>query len=94
MNVRYSEAALRELDQIFAYIYERNRSAAIAVVDRIERLASLIGEMPFMGHSTDEEGVRVMPVVRYPFLIFYTINDIADEVVILHVRHGARRPQQ
>jgi plasmid stabilization system protein ParE len=28
-----------------------------------------------------------MPVVRYPFLIFYTVT---DEVVILHVRHAAR----
>jgi plasmid stabilization system protein ParE len=91
MNVRYSHTALRELDEIFAYINERNQTAAVRVVERIERVASLIGEMPFMGHTTDEEGVRVMPLVRYPFLIFYTVNDLADEVVILHVRHGARQ---
>ena len=71
MKLRYSETALHEVDEIFAYIYERNRSAAAAVVDRIERLASLIGEQPFIGHLTDEEGVRMMPVVRYPFVIFY-----------------------
>jgi toxin ParE1/3/4 len=91
MKVRYSETALRELDEIFAYIYERNRSAAVAVVDRIERLSSLIGEVPLIGHLTDEEGVRMMPVVRYPFLIFYAVSDIADEVVILHIRHAARQ---
>jgi toxin ParE1/3/4 len=62
MKVRYSETALRELDEIFAYIYERNRSAAVAVLDRIERLSSLIGEVPLIGHLTDEEGVRMMPV--------------------------------
>jgi plasmid stabilization system protein ParE len=28
------------------------------------------------------------PVPSYPYLIFYTVE--ADEVVILHVRHGAR----
>jgi plasmid stabilization system protein ParE len=44
MKVRYSETALREIDEIFAYIHERNRIAAVAVVNRIERLASLIGE--------------------------------------------------
>jgi toxin ParE1/3/4 len=69
MKVRYSETALRELDEIFAYIYERNRSAAAADVDRIERVSSLIGEVPLIGHPTDEQGVRMMPVVRYPFLI-------------------------
>jgi plasmid stabilization system protein ParE len=46
---------LRELDEIFAYVYERNPYAAVAVVDRIERLASLIGELPFTGRRTGEE---------------------------------------
>jgi plasmid stabilization system protein ParE len=41
MNVRYSHTALRELDEIFAYIYERNQTAAVRVVERIERVASL-----------------------------------------------------
>jgi len=45
-----------------------------------------------MGHVTDENEVRVLSVVRYPFLIFYTIDAVADEVVILHVRHGAQEP--
>jgi hypothetical protein len=57
MKVRYSETALSELDEIFAYIHEHNPSAAAAVVDRIERLASLIGEIPFIGQRTDEEDV-------------------------------------
>jgi plasmid stabilization system protein ParE len=46
MKVRYSETALREQNEIFAYIYERNRAAAAALVDRIERLGSLLGEFP------------------------------------------------
>jgi toxin ParE1/3/4 len=53
MKVRYSETALRELSDIFAYIYERNPSAAAAIVDRIERVVLLIGELPFMGQLTD-----------------------------------------
>jgi hypothetical protein len=31
-----------------------------------------------------------MPLGRYPYLIFYTIS--GDELSILHVRHGARKP--
>ena len=41
-----------------------------------------------MGCATDEEGVRIAPVGRFPTIVFYTITD--DAVVILHVRHGAR----
>jgi hypothetical protein len=50
----------------------------------------LLEEFPFVGHLTDEPEVRVLSVVRYPFLIFYTIDDAASEVVILHERHTAQ----
>jgi toxin ParE1/3/4 len=88
MKVRWSETALAQLDDIFFYIYERNRSAALSVAKRIEDLAALLGEFPLIGHLTDEAEVRVLPVVRYPFMIFYAID--AGEVVILHVRHTAQ----
>jgi plasmid stabilization system protein ParE len=94
MKVRWSQTALTQLDDIFLYIYERNRSAAISVTKRVEELASLLGEFPFIGHPTDETDVRVLPVVRYPFAIFYTIDDAAGEIVILHVRHTAQEPPQ
>jgi plasmid stabilization system protein ParE len=60
------------------------------VVQRIETLVALLEEFPLLGHLTDEAEVRMLAVVRYPFLIFYAIDDPADEVVILHVRHGAQ----
>jgi toxin ParE1/3/4 len=78
-----------EIEDIFSYIYENNRSAA-AVVERIERLTELLEEFPFVGHLTDEAGVRMLSVVRYPFLIFYAIDAAAGGIVILHVRHTAQ----
>jgi toxin ParE1/3/4 len=90
MKVRWSETALTEIEDTFSYIHEHSRAAAIAVVERIEGLTGLLEEFPFVGHLTDEAGVRVLSVVRYPFLIFYAIDDAADEIVILHVRHSAR----
>jgi toxin ParE1/3/4 len=90
MKVRWTETALLEVDNIFSYIHERNPSAASAVVERIEALTALLEEFPFAGHVTDEADVRMLAVVRYPFLIFYAIDDASDEVVILHVRHSAQ----
>ncbi len=90
MRVRWSETALSEIEDIFSYIFEYNQSAASAVVTRIEGLTALLEEFPQVGHLTDEANVRVLSVVRYPVLIFYTIDDTADEVVILHVRHAAQ----
>jgi plasmid stabilization system protein ParE len=34
--------------------------------------------------------VRVVPLVRYPFKIFYTVT--GQTLIILHIRHAARRP--
>ena len=65
------------------------------MVNRLEELSALLAEFPLMGHRTDEGEVRVLSVVRYPFLIFYVIDDMTDEIVILHVRHAAQdRPEE
>ncbi len=93
MKVRYSPRALAQLEEIHAYIGARNPRAAIAVTARIQELCERLGEFPGIGTATDQEGVRVLPVVRYPYLIFYKILDEADEVRILRIRHGARRPE-
>jgi len=89
MKTRYTETALIEVNEIFAYIAQRNPAAAARVVARIERTIRNIGDFPEIAQEADEPEVRRIPAGRYPFIIFYTIE--ADEVVILHVRHGARR---
>jgi plasmid stabilization system protein ParE len=43
-----------------------------------------------MGHPKYKPGVRMITVRRYPYLIFYTVEN--NEVLIMSVRHGARRP--
>ena len=90
MKVRWSETALTEIEDIFSYIFERNRSAAAAVVERIEGLTKLLEEFPFAGHITDEADVRVLSVVRLSILDFYPVDETAEEVVILHLRHTAQ----
>jgi toxin ParE1/3/4 len=90
MNIRYTQTALREVDEILFYIAERNRAAAVAVKARVDQTVAALADFPEMAQSTDEPGVRKMPIGRYPYLIYYAIEE--DEVVILHVRHGARRP--
>jgi plasmid stabilization system protein ParE len=51
MKVRWSETALAEIDDIFSYIFEDSRSAAAAVVERIEGLTALLEEFPLVGHK-------------------------------------------
>ena len=90
MKVRFTKPALAELDAIFAYIHERNPVAAGQVIARIREITSQLGHFPEMGHPKYKPGVRMITVRRYPYLIFYSVEN--SEVLILSVRHAARRP--
>jgi plasmid stabilization system protein ParE len=92
MKARWSRTALIELDNIFSYISERSPAAAKSVVLRIEALVAHLEQFPARGHHTDEPEVRAISVVRYPYVILYAIDPTADEVIILHIRHTARKP--
>lgn len=93
MKVTYSRRSLRQLEVIHAYIDKRNPRAAREVMARIRELCERLGEFPGMGTQTDQIDVRMLPVVRYPYNIFYMILPQHDEVRILRIRHGARRPE-
>lgn len=90
LRIRFDARALADLAEIRDYLVERSPSGAERVrlhfVATIERLA----DFPFLGRRTDEPNVRVLVLTRHPYLVFYAV--VADDVVILHVRHGAREP--
>ncbi len=92
MRIRYTETALAEIDEIFAYIARDNPQAAEALTFRIEKAVELLSRFPEMAAvDTDEPSTRVRPLGNY--LIFYAIEN--NEVLILHVRHAARqRPKR
>lgn len=49
-----------------------------------------LGRFPGVGAPTDTENVRRLPVVRYPYTIFYRVNASGDAVEVLRVVHAAR----
>ena len=89
MKVRYTVPAQADLDDIYTYISSNNPFAAERIKRHIKIDADLLGDLPFISRESDFPGIRVRKVRHYPYLIFYSIE--ADEVHILHVRHGARR---
>ena len=90
MNVVYAPRALRDLEGISAYLIERNPAAAVNVLGAIKSSIDTLSFFPQIGRLVDNAGHRRIPVVRYPYLIFYRIA--GDELLILHIRHSSRRP--
>jgi len=91
MSARFSRRALSQIDEIFGYIASENPRAAAAVVEKIETVVTLIGRNPAIGRRTNIRDVRVFRPSPYPYLIFYRWNEARDEVIVLRVRHSARR---
>ncbi|MFZ1102133.1 MAG: type II toxin-antitoxin system RelE/ParE family toxin [Hyphomicrobiaceae bacterium] len=92
MNVRYTVKALKQLDEIFSYIAESDPGAAQSVKARIQRAINRLGRHPYSARPTERAGIRVLAVVRYPYLVFYTVDEAAREVHILRIRHSSQDP--
>jgi plasmid stabilization system protein ParE len=90
MRVRYTPRARSDLRSILQYIDERSPRGARSVKRAIQTTIALIGEFPESGRLSGEEGSRVLPAGRYPYLIYWTIE--AGEVWLVHIRNARRRP--
>ena len=90
MKVRYSKSAVADLVAIADYICERNPRAAEAVEKRIRASIGQLEMFPLIGRLTDDPSIRMLPIVRYPYLVFYEVA--GSEIMIHHIRHGRRRP--
>jgi toxin ParE1/3/4 len=90
MNVVYAPRSLRDLEGIGTYLTERNPAAAVRVLGAIKSSIEALSFFPQIGRLVDDAGHRRMPVLRYPYLIFYRLA--GNELLVLHIRHTSRRP--
>jgi len=85
MRIRYTVRARADLIEIKSYLMNRNPRAAVAVMTSIRQRIALLTDFPLMAPETDQPGVRSLPLVRYPYRVYYQVA--GDEVRILHIRH-------
>jgi plasmid stabilization system protein ParE len=62
------------MDAIFSYIDQRNPQGARNVARTMHKTIELIGQFPQAGHLAGEQGTRVLPVGRYPYLIYWSVE--------------------
>jgi len=90
MRVRFTRRAKRDISEIYDWLADRNPLAARQVEDFILKASLGLAEFPMMGVPTDLVQVRRLPLVRYPYTIFYRVDDTSGFVDILRVVHGSR----
>ncbi|MEZ5844826.1 MAG: type II toxin-antitoxin system RelE/ParE family toxin [Hyphomicrobiaceae bacterium] len=90
MKVVYAERARQDIADIYTSIARHDVQAAQRVEDRIRQVCEGLAEFPYASAATDEPGVRRVPLVRYPYTVFYRVDDARQRVEIARVLHGAR----
>jgi plasmid stabilization system protein ParE len=55
----------------------------------LEALQSLV-LFPNIGRQQQVEGVRKLVTQRYAYLVYYTVDDEAGEIIVLAIQHPAR----
>ena len=90
MRIRYTPRARTDIETIYDYLDTRSPAAARSVKDAIERRILQLADFPQLGPETDEPPARELSVIRYPYKVYYVVEN--DEVRIIHVRDARRRP--
>ncbi len=76
MNVRYTLRARRVLEEIGDDISQHNPSAAGRVRAAIRRSIDLVKAFPRRGRKPKEFNVRKVSAGKYPYSIYYCIDEL------------------
>jgi addiction module RelE/StbE family toxin len=90
MKLRFTRRAVQDLADIADYVRKQNPQAAMRVRAAIlESLQNLV-LFPQVGRQQKVEGVRKLVTRRYPYLVYYTADESAEEIIIITIQHPAR----
>ena len=90
MKLRFTPRAVQDLTDLAAYIREKNPQAALRVRAAIlESLRQLVS-FPNVGRRQRVGNVRRLVTRRYRYLVYYIVDDAAEEIVIVTIQHPAR----
>jgi plasmid stabilization system protein ParE len=91
MKVEYSRRATADLRKVSPDSRAFGDAVASAVEERFREIVAYLADHPeAFAQVVERPGMRVVPLVSYPYKIFYRI--LEDRIRILHIRHTSRRP--
>lgn len=92
-KVKYSPAAVDDMDEIFSYISKDDVSAAENLLQKLDQQISNLENFPEMGSVLSEDEYLLVQrgyrfIVVQPYLVFYRV--IQGTVIIHRILHGRR----
>jgi plasmid stabilization system protein ParE len=90
MKLRFTPRATHDLAEIAEYIHERSPNAALRVRAGILESLQDLTQFPELGRRQTIDGVRKLITRKYSYLVYYHLDPVVDEIVILTIQHPAR----
>jgi toxin ParE1/3/4 len=90
MKLRFTPRATQDLTDIADYIRERSPSASARVRTVILGSLQNLVVFPEVGRLQSLEGVRKLVTRKYSYIVYYSLDKIHDDIVILTIQHPAR----
>jgi toxin ParE1/3/4 len=90
MKLRFVRRAAKDLSAISAYLRRRNPAGAKRVrADILESVQTLV-LFPGIGREQKLHGIRRLVTRKYGYLVYYIVDEMAEEIIVLTVQHPAR----
>src|SRR5215470_7162535 len=90
MKVIYTDEALRDLDEILAFLAGNYPTLILPLQQRLRSIERRIARWPKSAPEIEQRpGIHVVPFIQYPYKLFYQVAHGSIEV--LHIYHAARR---
>ncbi len=92
-EIKYTPAAIDDLDEIFSYISKDNITSAEHMLEMIDKDISNLARFPNMGSVLSDDDYLLIErgyrfIVVHPYIVFYKITD--QTVLIYRILHGRR----
>ena len=93
MKCRYTPRAIADIECIADFLNARNAVVAGKVQIALREAVSRLVLFPHMGRKQNFNNVRKWVIRKYPYILYYTVDLVAKEIVILSVcHHTEQRP--
>ena len=90
MKLRFTPRATQDLIDIADYINQHNPAGALRVRAAILESLQNIVLFPRVGRLQKLEGVRKLVTRRYSYLVYYSADEAAGEIIVLSIQHPSR----
>ena len=90
MKLRFTPRAVQDIAAIADYVRAHNPGAAVRVRAAILQSLQNLVLFPQVGRVQSVGGVRKLLTRKYPYLVYYRVDEATEEIIILTIQHPAR----